>query len=357
MRVALIDPSLFTLPYDAALARGLAAAGADVSLWGRPLRPGESLDRCGFSFHPAFFRASEQAPSRVRPAAKALAAVQAWRTVWPQLEAWRPDVIHLQWLTAPLLDRARIDRMRAIAPVAITVHDSRPFHGAAPALQRAGWFAALAAADRLFVHHHVTRVALEAHGLSGFTHSEHGPLPSKRVGEPEPGLLVQFGAIKPYKGHDTAIEAMVHLPHHRLLIVGPPSTDPAPLLRLVQRLGLADRVAFDLRFVPDAELDAVLSRADVFLLPYRESDASGVLWRVADLARPVVASAVGGLAEDLVDGGTGVLVPPGDPAALADGVRRADGALGRALARHGRDWAHIGRRALAAYGTLQQPAT
>ena len=65
-RVALVDPSLFTLPYDAALAAALAAEGADVSLWGRPLRQGEVFDDPRVDWQPRFFVREE----RLRGAAR-----------------------------------------------------------------------------------------------------------------------------------------------------------------------------------------------------------------------------------------------------------------------------------------------
>ena len=52
-------PSLFTRTYDQGLARGLAGAGADVTLIGRPLRRAESLDTRGYRFLPMFYRLAE----------------------------------------------------------------------------------------------------------------------------------------------------------------------------------------------------------------------------------------------------------------------------------------------------------
>ncbi len=359
-RVALVDPSLFTLPYDGALAGALAAAGADVSLWGRPLRPGERLDAPGVQFEPRFFRREEGLGGGVRRLAKAVGSLNAWGPVVGALAAWSPDVIHLQWLTAPLIDRARIRGLRRLAPVLVTVHDARPFQGAAPALQRAGWFGALQQADALLVHHACTEAALRGAGVDRPVHRvQHGPLPGRTVGTPEPGLLVQFGAIKPYKGHDVLLRALVELPDHRLLIAGPPGPGAERLPALARSLGVAGRVTFDLRHVPEDELDALLGRADAFVLPYRAADASGVLWRVAALGRPVVASAVGGLAEDLRDGVTAALVPPGDARALADAVLGLDPATGPRLAEEAelRGWPGIARRHLEIYAGVQQPAT
>lgn len=354
-RVALVDPSLFTLPYDEALARALVQEGAEVSLWGRPLRPGERLQADGVAFEPRFFRREEALSGKVRTAAKAVGSLASWRGVLPALAAWRPDIVHLQWLTAPLLDRRRLRALRRIAPVALTVHDAEPFQGAAPALQRLGWFRALQAADALFVHHACTEQALRAAGVDRpVVRVAHGPFDALRAAPPEPGLLVQFGAIKPYKGHDVLLRALVELPDHRLLVAGSSPDGATSLRALACELGVADRVEFDLRHVPETELDALLSRADAFVLPYRRADASGVLWRVAQLGRPVVASAVGGLAEDLVDGHTAALVPPGDPAALADALARRDPATGPRLveAARARPWSGIARAHLEAWERL-----
>ena len=357
-RVALVDPSLFTLPYDAALSGGLVEEGADVSLWGRPLRPGERFDVPGVAFEPRFFRREETLAGRVRTVAKAVGSLASWRGVLPALAGWQPDIVHLQWLTAPLLDRARIQALRRFAPVAVTVHDATPFRGAAPALQRAGWFEALQAADALFVHHGCTEEALRSAGVDRpVVRVAHGPLRARRTAPPEPGLLVQFGALKPYKGHDVLLRALAMLPDRRLLVAGPPTLGAAALRALARDLGVTDQVEFDLRYVPEDDLDALLSRADAFVLPYRSADASGVLWRVAELGRPVIASAVGGLAEDLVHGDTGALVPPDDPQALAQAIGARDPSTGpRLLAEAGRrPWSGIARTHLDAWAALSGP--
>ena len=57
MRIALIDPSLFTLPYDSALAAGLTQGGHDVTLYGRKPRPEEGSAN-GVRLTPAFYRAT-----------------------------------------------------------------------------------------------------------------------------------------------------------------------------------------------------------------------------------------------------------------------------------------------------------
>jgi glycosyltransferase involved in cell wall biosynthesis len=347
-RIALVDPSLFTLPYDAALIGGLEECGADVTLWGRPLRPGEAVPPV--DLRAAFFRREEAFSGRKRTVAKALGSLGAWRWALPEIEAWAPDVVHLQWLTAPLLDRRRIEALKRFSTVAITVHDAVPFQGAASALQSAGWFKTLAAADLLLVHHACTAEALRQAGVDRPTvRVQHGPLRARRVGLFEPGLLVQFGTIKPYKGHDVLLRALVQLPDHRLLIAGP--GDASALHRLAETLGVEDRVEFDTRFVPDDELDDLLSRADVFVLPYRRADASGVLWRIAGLGRPVIASRVGGLAEDLRDGDTAALVPPEDPAALATAIRNRDASMGDRLVdeAESRSWSATAQDHLDAY--------
>jgi glycosyltransferase involved in cell wall biosynthesis len=105
---------------------------------------------------------------------------------------------------------------------------------------------------------------------------------------------------------------------------------------LVAELGLTDRVA-----VPGGvpEVEPFLLAADVVVLPSREEQSGALAVLEAQrLGRAVVASGVDGIPEDVTDGETGLLVPPGDPDALADALAAliADPERRRAMAAAGR---------------------
>lgn len=115
------------------------------------------------------------------------------------------------------------------------------------------------------------------------------------------------------------------------------------LRRLHRRLGLGELV----RFVGPLPFAAVLERyraADVVVLPAIEAPdgrrevTPNVLLEAMAMARPVVSTPVGGIAELIEDGASGLLVPPRDPAALAAALAGllADPALRRRLALAGR---------------------
>jgi len=61
---------------------------------------------------------------------------------------------------------------------------------------------------------------------------------------------------------------------------------------------------------------------DVVVLPYLSATQSGIAQIAFNFDRPVIATAVGGLGEVVKQGETGLVVPPGDPAALADAIRK-----------------------------------
>jgi len=378
MRVALVDPSLFTLPYDLALAAGLRAGGHQATLYGRRPRPADGgTYETGLvaSFYPiAESRLAAALPAPLRLGVKGvdhLLSMARLRRIL-QARAHRPDIIHFQWLPLPLADQRLLGAFRAIAPLVLTVHDTNPFNGSPTSrVQRLGMSGCLAAFDRLIVHTEQGRGRLIAQGVpeSRIAAMPHGPLaaPPELAEDRMDGVLtfLCFGKIKPYKGLDLAIEAFARLPtalrrSARLRIVGQPYMDLAPLRQLATERGVD--VAIEPRFVPDAELPHIFGAGVVALFPYREIEASGVLSLAVSLGRPVVATRIGGFAESLRDGEQALLVPPDDSGALAAAMSHllADRNLARrcatgmrALAAGQPGWEEIGRRTAALYARLR----
>ena len=108
-----------------------------------------------------------------------------------------------------------------------------------------------------------------------------------------------------------------------LVIVGRPwpgNEDHLERLRaLVDELGLQDRVIFTGE-LPDARL--AYAACDVLVLPSAQAEPfAGVVMEAMAMGKPVIATGLGGSLDQVVDGETGYLVPPGDPGALAEKIR------------------------------------
>lgn len=157
-------------------------------------------------------------------------------------------------------------------------------------------------------------------------------------------VLAFVGRLRYYKGLDVAIEALAELDAAHLIVAG-----SGPLGRawrdLAAARGVADRVHW-LGDVEDADLPAVLAAADAYVLPATARSESFGIAMVEAMAAglPVVSTEIGtGTSWVNLDGVTGAVVAPGDPGALAAGVRRVLGveseriAMGRAAARRARD--------------------
>ena len=335
MRIALIDPSLFTLPYDLKLAEGLQQAGHRVDLFGTavpadqpspaPLRPHFYGELAGLG--------AQHWPAALGKAAKGLAHLRGMWRLAEALERERPDIIHFQWLPLPIVDRAFLSRLRRIAPLIVTAHDSEPFNGnAGAALQQLGAIDSLGRFDRVIIHTEQARARLTAHGLppEKLHKIAHGFLDDDAPSPPAQGAadrvrFLLFGKVKPYKGADVLIEAVRRLdPEIRarcdVLIAGKPYMDTQALTAAVARLDGCVRC--DFRFVPDAEMHAMFAATDVLVFPYREIDMSGVLMAALKTGRPILASRIGGFAELLEDGRQGLLVAPGDAEGLAAAMTR-----------------------------------
>ena len=368
LRALLVDPSLFTGAYDAALGEGLAANGV-APLWAvRALRPGEDCEIPAALRAEIYYRGAEGSAKAAGGAAqlrKGLSHLTSARRLLALAERVRPDVVHFQWAVLPLVDRLLIRRLARRRPVVVTVHDTNPFNGVPTSrLQLLGYPALLRSADRLVVHTRQGAAALLRLGCAPerVRVIPHGPL-SLRVAEATPAprtdprwTFVLFGKLQPYKGVDSLVAAVAALPPAqrakvRAIVAGEAFIDAPALRRSLAAAGLEGVVELRPERQSEAEMQALFAAADTFVFPYRHIEASGVYHLVKGLGKWIVASRLGCFAEELAPA-RGTLVPPGDAAALAAALGAAIGRVPAPGAGEDADWTEIGRRTRDLYEEL-----
>jgi glycosyltransferase involved in cell wall biosynthesis len=180
--------------------------------------------------------------------------------------------------------------------------------------------------------------------------------------EPRPtdGPIVgSVGRLAPEKGFDVLLHALQQVPGLTAVLAGK-GPERERLEQLAAELGVADRVLMP-GFVPDAR--TWMAMYDVFAIPSRSEGMPLTLIEAMLASRPVVVTAIGGMPDVVVDGETGLVVPPEDPDALAealrqlfgDGARAAMGARGRARATEEFSFEHMVRSYEALYEELVSP--
>ncbi len=363
MRVQVVDPSAFTPAYDRALCTALARAGAAVELVTSRFAYGEVPPADGYVVRERFYRHARGAPgSRARRLSKLAEHV-------PDMLAFRraaagADIVHLQWLTAPLVDVPLLpDR-----PLVLTAHDllpREPRPGQLWAQRRL-----LDRVDAIVVHSEygrhqlVERLGLAAdrvhvihHGA--FDHvaaAPRAPLPPElSLGGGDEPVVLFAGLLRPYKGLDTLLRAWRQVPGAQLWIAGRPMMPLEPLRALS-----SPSVQWVPRFVSEGEMAALLERADIVVLPYSRTerfDQSGVLAGALALGKPALVSDIGGFSE-VAATGAARLVAPDDPDALGAALaeltsdapaRERMAAAARAAARGPYSWGGAARLTLALY--------
>jgi glycosyltransferase involved in cell wall biosynthesis len=366
IRVQQVDPSAFTPPYDRALAAALARAGAEVELLTSRFLYGPVPPAEGYRVRECFYRRSA-ARGLAAPARRAFKLAEHVPDMLRLRRRLDADVVHYQWLTLPGLDSRLLSPRRPRVMTAHYVLPPLPSRRQLAATRRA-----FGAMDAVIAHseHGARRlrdvVGLERERVHVIHHGafdyltrlpEEKPLPPELEGAEGPVILF-FGLLRPYKGVDTLLQAFRHVKGAELWIAGNPRMDVEPLHALAARA--PGRVRFLARFVPDAEIPAIMRRADLVVLPYRDAEHSGVLYAALAFGKPVVLSAVGGFPE-VAEQGAGRLVPPEDPVALAatltelveDAGARAELAEAAARVAAGAySWDEAARRTLALYARL-----
>jgi len=349
MRVVIADPPAYTPPYDRSLAAALAHAGVDVELVTSRFRFGTVAAPEGYVARQWFYPlSSRMGGRRIRLALKAIEHPFGMA----RLATLKPDVLHMQWVGAPELDRWLF---RPRIPAVLTAHDIIPRR----TLSKMGlWRALFDRFERIVVHSERGKGQLAEFGVAEEKLRVIGhPVFRSEVDRRDDGrTALCLGLIRPYKGTEDAVEAVLDTEAARLLVVGDPRV---PLDGLRRTAG--DRAEWRLGYLPDAELRRALSEATVGLFPYRaEIDVSGALLQVLGAGVPAIVYDIGGLGEVVGRFGAGAVVAPGDVEAMSAALGRLVGdpdalASARAGAERARDeltWEASARAHLELYREL-----
>lgn len=183
-------------------------------------------------------------------------------------------------------------------------------------------------------------------------------------------VMLFFGHIAPYKGLEYLIKALSLVQarggDYRLIIAGKPKNHPqywSEIRESIDQLREPGRIIEQIKHIPDEETEVYFKAADVLVLPYRHIYQSGVLFLGYSFGLPVIASDVGAINEDVIEGVTGFMCKPEDPADLARVIQmyftsslyenldsRRQEVMDIAFNRH--SWDTVGRLTQSAYNKL-----
>lgn len=345
MRVTIVEfsPAGGLFHFALQLAEGLAGLGHDVQLVTGgdpellPRHPGVQLVPLLPTWRPGAVAVEPWLLRKSRRVLRAVRYLEAWRRLARHLAADPPDVVQWAewrfpvdgWVVAALARQSKSPVQSDVA------HTPRPFseHRTRGSLHKSGRltmsalrraYAAMdvvlvlgevARRDVLELWPEVRRVEVVPHGDERALISADDLVPAGTTGE----TVLFFGALARYKGLDLLLEAWPLVRHERkdahLVIAGAPADVDVPELRRL----VAATAGVELRagYVPVAAIPALMNQARVVVAPYLLAYGSGVVALAHTCRRPVVATAVGDLMAAVRHDETGLLVPPGDPRALA----------------------------------------
>ncbi len=240
--------------------------------------------------------------------------------------------------------------------------------------------------DRIFTHEDINRgrfiefydidplrVAAIPHGNELIFEELRDPAVSEQTLRQRLGLgandkvILLLGSLAEYKGIDILIRAFGRIhrqqPAARLYIVGFPISgfDVAAHQALIESQGIAAVTRILPVYVPAGEIAAWMRLAAIAVFPYRDISQSGALLLAQTFGVPTIAARVGSMEKVVRDGTTGLLINPGDDAALADALlkllRDPEGArlLGENAAKQSTedyDWANVARSLIDTYSGL-----
>jgi glycosyltransferase involved in cell wall biosynthesis len=166
---------------------------------------------------------------------------------------------------------------------------------------------------------------------------QHGDPAARRnlTGDVDRPIVLTAARLDPQKGLDTLIRAAADVPEARFVIAGD-GRERADLQAAIVERGLEDRVVL---LGHRNDIPSLLAACDVFVLPSLYEGSSLAVLEAMSAGKAVIASRIGGTDELIVHEESGLLIPPSDPDALSEAVRRLldDDQLRRRLGSAARD--------------------
>ncbi len=133
-----------------------------------------------------------------------------------------------------------------------------------------------------------------------------------------------FGLIRDYKGLDVLLHAFaneqIKQSDIKLIVAGEFYSSSGKYLEIIEKLGLQDKIILHKHFIPDNEVVNYFCAADLVVQPYKTATQSGVTQIAYHFNKPMIVTNVGGLAEIVLDGKCGYVVPPENPQAIAEAI-------------------------------------
>jgi glycosyltransferase involved in cell wall biosynthesis len=268
----------------------------------------------------------------------------SWRRAGRRLADYAPDVVVFQWWH-PFFGMAYAAVLKALARsghrpcILFLCHNVMP-HECPPVPGARAVFRMLAArafsrADGFLVHSRSLSEELEALRPGAVVREVFHPvydLYAEVGGEALPApvesgsgqaRILFFGNIRPYKGLDILLRALAEVRRKldfRATIAGEFYIQAEPFRKMARDLGIEGQIQWFDRYIPNEEVPRLFQSADVVVLPYTDATQSGVVPLAYQFGVPVIATSVGGLPQVIEHGVSGLLVPPGDPSALAGAI-------------------------------------
>ncbi len=138
----------------------------------------------------------------------------------------------------------------------------------------------------------------------------------------DPIRLICVSRLIPRKGVHNLLDAFANLARGNIIltIIGEGPSESA-LKAHAEAIGIADDVTFEGSCTAE-EVQAHYLQSDIFVLPTRSDAFANVILEAMSAGLPVIASDVGGVAEAVADGNTGILVQPGRPKQLTAAIQK-----------------------------------